>query len=95
MSANRESTFATLATTVDKVVRNSDSKLDIFMKQVEERIKSEFLPDLIAKILRAQEDNVYNRLSPRLDPLMRFIEELYQLIPSVKSRTVQLQPNQA
>jgi len=86
VQANRSSV---LMQGVDKLIRNSDPRTDAFFRQVEERIKAEFLPDLLLKILRRQEENVYGQLSARLDPILQFVQELHQLSPlSSKARPV-------
>jgi hypothetical protein len=68
-----------LTNQIDVLLREADPKLDAFLKQTEERILSEFLPDIITRILKQQEENVVQRLIPRLDPMLRLVEQIYSL----------------
>jgi len=68
------STF--LAKNLDALLRNTEPKTEAFFRQTEGKIKAEFLPDLLHRILRRQEDNVYARVMPNVEGIMQFVEDL-------------------
>lgn len=74
-----ETSSSLLANRVDELLRMADPRMDTFMKQTEERIVAEFLPSILHTILKTQEESVVQRLNPRLDPMLRLVDEIYKV----------------